>query len=258
MNSLSKIFKSSRVVLDDKTFVLTSKDPVPPVVESPPVDAIDAIEDAREQVTQLLEDADREADEKIKNAHKSSEAIIADAYDKAKEIMASARDDGYKDGYNQGYEEGRVESGGIIDEALSIKDQWLAEKARVVEDAERDVIELVLDTVERILETRLEEDPTVVETLIRKGLERITKTEKLTVRVSTEDYNQAVAVRPMIQSMCDKIDDIEIIRDPVLTNGSCVIDGDSGTVDSGIWTQFEQVKTMFLNMLQSEEAMDEF
>lgn len=249
------------MVLDDKTFVLISEKPVidehrknMPINEIP--DALDVLEQARFEADVIIQDAEREANEKIKNAHKSSESIVSDAYDNAKEIMTSAKNEGYQDGFNQGYEEGKYEASKLIDEANNIKSQWMAERENLLLESEQQMIQLVIDSLEEMIGYKLENDATLIEALIRKGISRITKTENLILRVSTEDYNQAVSVKPMIQSMCDKVSEIDIRRDASLPNGSCIIDGDSGTVDSGIWTQFEQVRKMFLNMLQGDANVD--
>lgn len=251
---MSKIFKSSRVVLDDKTFTLVSEKPQFDTVvhHGHSEDALDTIEESRIEATRIIEAAEYEANEKVKNAHKSSESIISDAYDNAKEIMTAARDEGFQEGYEKGYEEGRNEANRMIEEVIDIKNQWLSERNALFQNSEREMIDLVLHTLEEMIGYKLENDETLIESLIKKGISRITQTESLILKVSTEDYNQAVSVKPMIQSMCDKINEIDIRRDETLVNGSCVIDGDSGTVDSGIWTQFEEVRRLFLNMLQGD------
>lgn len=243
--------------MDDKTFTLVSEKPLidMPVHHGHQLsseDALDAIEESRIEATRIIEAAEYEATEKVKNAHKSSESIISDAYDNAKEIMTSARDEGFQEGYDQGFEEGRNEANRMIEEVIDIKNQWLSERESLFLNAERDMIDLVLKTLEEMIGYKLENDETLIESLIKKGISRITKTESLVLKVSTEDYNQAVSVKPMIQSMCDKINEIDIRRDETLPNGSCIIDADSGTIDSGIWTQFEEVRQLFLNMLQGD------
>lgn len=256
---MSKIFKSSRVVLDDKAFVLTAAAPVLPPIPSA-TDGEDAHEpanekalyEARSEADAILAQADFEVQEKMRMAQKSSESIISDAYDKAKEIMEASRAQGYKEGLEQGLSEGQLEADRQLEDANAVKSEWLMARSNIYEDIEKEMVHLVIETVERILNHRIEQDIHLIESLIRLGVERINQTEKLTIRVSTEDYNQAVGVKPMIQTMCDKIDEIEIKRDPMLSNGSCIIDGDSGSIDSSVWTQFEQVKKLFEGMLKGD------
>jgi len=256
---LSKIFKSAKVVLDDKAFVLSNKFEMP---ESAAVEeanewslsdaAEQAVEDARAEAQKIYDEADKEASEKLKDAQKSAESIIADAYDQAKGIMEKAQEEGYRDGYNQGIEESQKEADAIIGQAQQIKEEWVRERAELFEQSEPEMIGLVLDTLEKILGKHVNEDETLIESIMRLGISRITKTAHLAVRVSSEDYAHAMAVKPMILAISDKVDDIEIKRDPSLENGSCIIETDSGNIDSSVWKQFEQVKTMFQSMLKGE------
>jgi flagellar assembly protein FliH len=227
MNSLSKIFKSSRVILDEKAFVLKNRTDHPVKVDEPLA--------AKEGVSPS-----------------SSDAIISDAYDQAKGIMEQAKQEGYKEGYEQGLQRSREEGNEIIRQAEAIKNAWINERAEIFQSVEKETIELVLEVVEKILNHHVETDVTLVESLIKMGLQRVTRTEQLSIRVSTDDYNQAIAVKPIILAMSDKIEEIEIKRDVTLPNGSCIIDADSGSVDSGVWTQFEEVSKLFEDMLKGE------
>lgn len=261
MSSLSKIFKSSRVVLDDKAFVLKTKSEHP-VTEnkelavkegiSPSEAANQIIENAKIEALSILENADYEAEEKLRNAANSSDSIISDAYDQAKGIMESAREEGYKDGYENGISNSQKEAAEILKQALDIKQAWINERSELLSTVEKEAIELVMESVEKILNHHVETDVSLVESLIRMGIQRVSKTEHMSIRVSTDDYNHALTVKPIVLAMSDKIDDIEIKRDVTLANGSCIIDADSGSVDSGIWTQFEELKKLFEDMLKGD------
>ena len=114
------------------------------------------------------------------------------------------------------------------------------------------MVSLVVEATEKILDYKVETDQTLIESLIKQGIGRVTKSHLVSIRVSNEDYNHALSIRPMIIASSDKIEDIEIKRDPTLPNGSCIIDTDSGSIDSGIHTQLEQVKKLFDDLLQGE------
>ncbi len=259
---MSKIFKASRVVLDDKVFVLTHKSAelaTQDIQEDFPIAGVEAsaigdqiIDKAHIEATRILEEADEEAQLIIEKAEKSRESIISDAYDQAKDIMSQARQDGYREGFESSVEQGQLKANQIINEAQDIKDQWLKERESIFNSVEKDIVALVLETLEKMLQHTIETDITLIETLIKQGIKRVNRTEVLSIRVSTEDYNHAVAIKPMILSMSDRVQDVDIKRDPLLRNGSCLIDTDSGSVDSGIWTQFEQVRAIFETLLNGE------
>jgi flagellar assembly protein FliH len=260
---LSKIFKSSRIVLDDKTFVLSTKinEHLSPVeLEevaakegiNPSEAANQLIEAAKHEANKILEDADLEYENRMDAAQASSESIIADAYDQAKGIMEQAKAEGYQDGYNRGVEDSQTIAKQIVDEALSIKDEWNQMRQDLLKNAEKEMVELVLEAIEKVLDYKIETDQTLIETLIKQGIGRVTKSHLVSIRVSNEDYNHAISVRPLIIASSDKIEDIEIKRDPTLSNGACIIDTDSGSIDSGIQTQLDQIKRLFEDLLKGD------
>lgn len=260
---MSKIFKSSRVILDDKTFVLSAKskeaiheDDLSDLAVSEVFDPSEAvnqiIENAKREAESILESADHDYEEKMMMAQNSSESIISNAYDQAKGIMEQARAEGYQEGYNRGIDDSQEIAKQIVDEALIIKQEWSDERNRVIENAEVEMVNLVIQAIEKVLEYKVETDQTLIESLIKQGISRVTKSHLVSIRVSNEDYNHALSVKPMLIATSDKIEDIEIKRDPTLPMGSCIIDTESGSIDSSIQVQVEQIKKLFDDLLKGD------
>lgn len=251
------------MVLDDHAFVLSNKLRTPHIdhegVEvavfegfDPSETASQLVEAAKREANKILEDADLEYEQKMINAQNSSDAIVSNAYDQAKGIMEQAKSEGYQDGYNRGVDDSQEIAKQIVDEALQIKDEWMQMRHNLLVEAEKEMVNLVVEATEKILDYKVETDQTLIESLIKQGIGRVTKSHLVSIRVSNEDYNHALSIRPMIIASSDKIEDIEIKRDPTLPNGSCIIDTDSGSIDSGIQTQLEQIKKLFDDLLKGD------
>lgn len=210
------------------------------------------IEEARQEAEVILNEADLEAAEKLKIAQQSSDNIVSDAYDQAKGIMEQAQKKGFEEGYESAMQESSATSKAIIDEALALKNEWLSAKETLMKESETEIVEIILETLLKMLNKKVEEDVHLVEALIEEAIKRVNKTENLTLRVSSEDYSHVLSIKPMIVAMTEKVDDIEIKQDSSLKNGSCIIDTDSGSIDSSVWTQFEQIQKIFEDLLKSE------
>lgn len=250
-------------MLDDKAFVLSTKLPdVVTHVENEeravyegvqPLDTANLlIENAKIEAQQILEEADYDSEQKMIQAQNSADSIISNAYDQAKGIMEQAKAEGYQDGYNRGVEDSQEIAKQIVDEALEIKQEWTQMRESVLRESEKEMIELVIDAIEKVIEYKVETDMSLIESLIKQGINRVTKSHLVSIRVSNEDYNHALSIKPMIIASSDKIEDLEIKRDPTLPNGSCIIDTDSGSIDSGIQTQIEQIKSLFADLLKGD------
>ncbi len=261
---MSKIFKASKVVLDNKKFKLSTEIVDPEVLEEirrhsklkheedPELES----QRIREETELQIEQAAIEAREKVEDARIEHERIILDAYDTAKEILEKAKVEGHEEGYNEGYEcgynEGKATYEALINEGLQIKDDAVKTYKNMIDNAETEVIEIVISTVEQILNKNIKEDHAYIEGVIKSALEKCAFTTELTLRVSEEDFDYASSIKNKILVLAENIEELIIKADPALSVGSCVIDTVSGSVDSSVWTQFEQVKDIFEEMLKGE------
>ncbi|WP_199873059.1 FliH/SctL family protein [Inediibacterium massiliense] len=253
---MSKIFKSSYVILGEKKQIVSenvSKDEEQEKItlENPYEDIdYEKIHEQKMKEIELL------VQEKINESQKQAEQIIKDAHEDAKKIYEQAKEDGYKkgceEGHSNGYIKGKEESQNFIREALQIKNEMLKTKENLVKNLEKEVIGLVIQTVEKLLNDKIESSHETIIGLIKSGLNKCAYTETLTLRVSPNDYEYVSSVKEKILCLVENIDDIIIKQDATLTKGSCIIDTISGSVDASIQTQFEQVKSLFYELLESE------
>lgn len=259
---MSRLFKSTRIVLDDKAFVLSSQgapvaEEVSQAVDEAPKAPDPArvrealIQAAEQEAEQLLEQADAEAAERVERAERSAEAIVSEAYDQAKGIYEKAKEEGFEEGVQGGHAEGMMKVLGISEEAMRIKEDLLAMRRDLYEQSEAEMIALVLEALEKMLDYKMDSDTGMIENLIRQGIARVNQGSAIVVRVSNEDYNHALLLKPILATMSDKVEAIEIKRDPTLSNGACIIDTESGSIDSGIQTQLEHIRERFEGLLRA-------
>lgn len=279
MRSLSKIVKAHAVVLDKEKYKLSpliinfpkkrvhsdEKDENPLLVSAEHIESIDHeghdIETDLPQheqfnLEEMLDDAKKQADELLVTAQEEYDRVVKDAYNNALEIMENAKNEGYSEGYKTGYDEGYKEGYGasevLVDEANELKNAAIAHYEQIIHDSEGDIIQLILDISRKILLKELEEDDEIVFNLVKAGLARITQTEMLKIRVSESDYINLVSMKKRILPLLDKVEDIQIIQDDGMVKGDCLIETDSGNIDSGVGTQLDFIRTTFEELLKSE------
>lgn len=263
MRSLSKLVKSHRLILDNQTYQLAPQIVPLPHPFHPQAESEDGTEhddsqhyevgmSLEQMVAERMEAAEEEVRIRLLEAEQDREVILREAYEQAQAIREDARSEGYEAGRRAGFDEGRTIADALIQEALAVKEQILQKKVNTSRQIEEDAVQLILDTVELILGKHVQEDYDLVLGIIRMAMEKLTYTESLALRVSAEDYDMAFSKKDQILALAENVDDINIKPDKSLKPGSCIIDAASGSIDSGIWTQFEQIKESFKEMLASE------
>ncbi len=254
---MSKVVKSSQIIIDEKKYVLNNEyfpkkddEKVQKKVKEEVlhIENEEAKEDLTKEKEEMLEAVKVEKDTILTAANEEKEFIINSAYAEAENIKKSAYEEAYKEGLKEGYN--KVAS--LIDEVFSIKEHYANEYNDAIENAMKDVTEVIIMTIEKILNKHIEEDYEMIESISKKALEKCSFARELHLRVSPEDYSFVLSMKSRILSLIEGVEDIDIKQDTALPRGSCVIDTDSGSIDSSVMTQFEYIKEKFSELLQSE------
>lgn len=255
---MSRIVKSRQIVLNKEKFKLS-----PFII---PTEDLDYDEDGVEEeevskddspkididIESIMEDAKQQADEILQSAIQEKEKILKDAYDDGMEIMESSKREGYEKGYSEGYNNGVNEANKIVEEANKIKKDAVKKYKDYHLNSEEVLIKLVLEVCEKILNDTLDEKESYIFNLVKKSLEKITQTETLKIRVSEDDYINLISMKNQILPLLDRVDDLNIVQDPSIKKGSVFLETDKGNIDGSIWTQFQEVKNRFEELIKSE------
>lgn len=202
---------------------------------------------------QIIERARQVQQEILSKTKEDVEKVLIEVEKKAKKIEEEYKEKGYQDGYTKGYQEGykkgEEDAKVIINEAITIKEEIIREKQRMYKEAENDIVNVILLAVEKIIGKYVEDDKDIILNLIRKGMENYDAFEKVTVRVSEEDYEHCIKNKDKILKDIEFLDDVNILKDLSLKKGDCVIETNSGVINSGISTQLQALKNLFVGVL---------
>ncbi len=255
---MSKLIKSASIVLDSHSYSISPEITRPhsdgnsggPIVELG-AGGDNLIRQAEDAALAILEKAEKQAEEIIAEAREQAAVISEEAKSKAEEIYENQRAEAQEEGFNQGFDVGQSEAQVLIDEALLIKEEWTLNREKFISKMESDVIELCLKSVKNIINREISDESYILD-IIRKGIENITYTVSLTVRVSDFDYDYVASNKSKILAMIEGIEDIEIKKDLSLDHSDCIIDSDTGSIDVGIESQFTQLQKVMNSLLAGE------
>lgn len=250
---MSKIYKSSQVTIDSKGYVLTDKIKVlekKKVAETQEEQeaSIDEFIKAKEEI---LESAKKESDEIISQATEEREEIISDAYDESISIKEKARNEGYAAGKEEALEEYRQKKKHEIDSLLVYKKEIMEKYDDYFNNRKEEMIDLVLDSVEKILNKHIKEDEELIKDLIIKGIKKSTLRTSVGIKVSNDDYEKAVHYKELLLASLPRIDQIDFSISESLGPGECIIESDNnGMIDISVSTQFENLKAIYRRIIE--------
>ncbi|MBM7613656.1 FliH/SctL family protein [Alkaliphilus hydrothermalis] len=216
--------------------------------EEPPVD----LEELNQQAEMIISQAEEISQQMIADAQKDSQSIIQEAYIDSQSIFDKAKADGYEEGMIQGKNDGYQAMEEIIQEAAEIKQQSFLERQQMAKAFEGEVIQLVIETVKKVIGHEINENHELLLNLVMEGLQKLTFAESLIIRVSEEDYDLVNSSKHRIYMMTEGVEKMEIKCEPSLSPGSVLIDTLSGTIDSSIDTQIKTIEKLFNELLRSE------
>lgn len=178
-----------------------------------------AVVDARAEARRILADAAREAEE-------------------LRELAAREAREARETAYREGLESALAELNQLLLEAHERRDAALS-------GAERDVLRLAVKLAEKIIGREIERDDATLADIVSTALRHARQQEALTVRVNPADL-------PRVQAHRDRLDPsgrarfIDLVADPRVGHGGCVIEGESGTVDARLDTQLRVLERALL------------
>ena len=159
------------------------------------------------------------------------ERILEEVRRKAGEILAEARlrqEEARKEGYAEGLRQGK--------DACSKYLLGIMEKSREhLAESEGRIIALVLSVVKKILGEM--DDKEVAVRLVRTALAVVSRQNKVTVLVAPQNVDAVKANLALIMQPYPRIATVEVMADPGLGEGDCVLETKVGRVESSLEAQ---------------------
>lgn len=178
-----------------------------------------AVVEARVEARRLLAEAESEA-----------RALREEAEAEARALREKA--------FAEGHEEALSELTELILDARERRDAVLAE-------AERDLLRLAVKLAEKIIGREVERDPSALADIVAAALRQARQNETFTVRVNPADL-------PLVEAYRSRLDPagrarfLDVVADPRVGHGGCVIESESGTIDAQLDTQLRVLERALL------------
>ncbi len=217
------------------------------------------LQEKEEQVKKMRMDTETFRNKVFADVQKEADIIKSAAEAAAVELKAAAEAEGQETGYAAGYEAGlkaaQAEQRAAIDAANEKAARTLAAAQEKMRNclllAERQIVDMTLHIVDKILPQHFIDVPQVILPLVRRALEKMKDQSGIVIRVAPDNYEFVIMAKNEFQAMLEGNNEpIQVQADPSLQNGDCVVESLNGSVDARLATQMELIKKSIQEVME--------
>jgi flagellar assembly protein FliH len=111
-------------------------------------------------------------------------------------------------------------------------------RGNVIQRTERQVVELALAIAKRIVLREVSLDPELLVAMARVALDRLADTATASIHLHPDDHAAAVAPRAGAPAAGASV---QIVADPSVRRGGCVVRSDIGAIDVAVGAQLDEI-----------------
>ena len=170
-------------------------------------------------------------------AELEAERIVAAAQAEREAVLAAAHEEGRAAGMAQA----RAEVAGAMSALAGLAEDLEAHRRRLEEDAVAEATVLAVEVASRIVRAEVQARPERVQEVLRGAIRRAADRSTLVAMVNPADLSACRAAAPEILEAMGGISRLDVVDDPRVGRGSCVLQTSGGDVDATFETQLARV-----------------
>lgn len=194
---------------------------------------VDMLPDSGGVVHRKVMDASQEARRILTEA----EAEAARLREEAKNILVDAEKQ-RQESIRQGYASGESKGLSQVTEKLMHVERL---REKFYDDAEKEVIELVLEIAEKVIGKLVAENSDTIRAVVHQALESALG-DRIIVRLNPEDHRMIMAGEHEFRDVIDKTRRLSFREDESVGKGGCVVETEVGTIDAQLETQLGAIR----------------
>lgn len=210
-----------------------------------------AFEEVRRKSNEALK-IRKEAEEAAARLVAEAEARVAELESKAGARVEAAEREaakkGREAGREEGFREGRAEVERLVARLHVILDRAMEKRGEILEQAEVQVIELVLLVAKKVVKVISENQKSVVVQNIQQALRKLKTKSDVVVRVNLADLELATEHVKDFVAMAENARKMTIVEDTTVDRGGCIIETDFGEIDARISSQLSELEDRILEV----------
>lgn len=164
------------------------------------------------------------------------------------EAQARAEAAGYADGFTQGRAAGEAIFNEQVGRLRKLVDGAVHDLQAALRQLEPQLVELTLAIAERVIERELTTQRDLVVDVVRASLSAAGSLPIVRVRVHPDDHAFVSVAWPSLSSFTAE-SQIELVPDPQIQPGGCIVDTTSGLIDAQPTTRLAEIREQLLAII---------
>jgi len=226
---------------------------------------------AQAEAEKIKKEAEKIAFDEVKRKNNQAQKIRQDAEDQAQVILAEAKakaaeleneikarvtqtereayEKGYTEGHGKGYDEGKAEVARLVDSVHTIITKAIEKRNEIIEEAETQIINLVLLIVKKVIKVISENQKNVVINNVVQALRKLKSRGDVVIRVNLADLELTSEHVKDFMKMVENVKSITVLEDSSVDRGGCIIETDFGQIDARISSQLHEIEERILELM---------
>lgn len=201
------------------------------------------------QAQKIRQEADDEAQRILSEAKREAEDLEHEINQKVERIEKEASERGQKEGGEKGFQEGREEVSRLVERLHKVITQAIDKRGQIIEEAETQVVNLVLLMTRKVIKVISENQKNVVINNVVQALRKLKSRGDVVIRVNLADLELTTEHTNDFLSMVENVKSISVLEDSSVDRGGCIIETDFGQIDARISSQIHEIEEKILELM---------
>ncbi len=193
--------------------------------------------------------AEDEAERIKSEAQAEADGIRATAEAERDRVFAEARTTAEEEGREAGWKDGRAEADRLIGRLHKILDASIEKRQEIIDEAETQLIDLVLLVSRKVVKVISENQKNVVINNIVQALRKLKSRGDVAIRVNLADLDLTTEHIKDFMRMAENVKSITVLEDSSVDKGGAVIETDFGQIDARISSQLREIEEKILELV---------
>ena len=211
--------------------------------------AFDEVKRKNNQAQKIRQDADDQGQEIIAAARQKAAELEGDIKQRVTQTEREAYERGYTDGHAKGYDEGKAEVQRLVESLHGIITRAIEKRNEIIEEAETQIINLVLLIVKKVIKVISENQKNVVINNVVQALRKLKSRGDVVIRVNLADLELTSEHVKDFMKMVENVKSITVLEDSSVDRGGCIIETDFGQIDARISSQLHEIEERILELM---------